>query len=119
MSVKENPDREKIVNVYFVYDLNVWPKNPISNFKFKNCLFGATSVVINSNKWQYKHNGYEIIFDSAGSWSFDNDTTRNVITFVVDNSSLPHAHNCKSNFLVLGERPTSGINERVGSAEKF
>ena len=30
--------------------------------------------------------GYEIIFDSAGSWSFDNDTASNVIIFEVDNS---------------------------------
>ena len=37
------------------------------------------------------YSGYGIIFDSAGSWSFDNDIARNVITFDVDNSSLSHA----------------------------
>ena len=35
----------KIVNIYTVYDLDAWPGNPTNNFKFKNCLFGATSVV--------------------------------------------------------------------------
>ena len=42
-----NPSHDsacKILNVYVVYDLDAWPKNPTSNFKFKNCLFGATSV---------------------------------------------------------------------------
>ena len=34
--------------------------------------------------------------------SFDNDTTRNVIIFDVDNSSSSHGHNRRNNFLVLG-----------------
>ena len=35
----------KIVNVYNVYDLAAWPRNPANKFKFKNCLFGATVIV--------------------------------------------------------------------------
>ena len=35
----------KIVNAYIVYDLDAWPINPTNNFKFKNCLFRAISVV--------------------------------------------------------------------------
>ena len=35
----------KIINVYIVYDLAVWPRNPDNNFKFKNCSFGASNVV--------------------------------------------------------------------------
>ena len=35
----------KIANVYIVYDLDVWPRNPTNNFKFKNRLFGPASVV--------------------------------------------------------------------------
>ena len=27
----------KIVNVYIVFELAAWPKNPTNNFKFKNC----------------------------------------------------------------------------------
>ena len=109
---------KKIVNVYIVFDLDVWPKNLTSSFKFKNSWFLATSVAKNSNKWKHKHNGCEITFDSAGSWSFDNDATRNVITFGVHNNSLSHAHNCKNNFLVLVEGSKSGINGRFGLAEK-
>ena len=33
------------------------------------------------------HIGYGITFDSAGWWSFDNGSARNVIIFGVDNSS--------------------------------
>ena len=84
----------KIVNVYIVYDLDAWSRNPTNNLKFKNCLFGATSIVK----------------------SFDNDTARNV--FGVDNTSSFHADNCKNIFLVLGEGPILGINGSFGSPEK-
>ena len=52
------------------------------------------------------YSGYGITFDSAGSWSFDNDAARNVIIVGVDSSSSSHADNGKNNFLVLGEDPT-------------
>ena len=84
----------KIVNVYIVYDLDAWSRNPTNNLKFKNCLFGATSIVK----------------------SFHNDTARNV--FGVDNTSSFHADNCKNIFLVLGEGPILGINGSFGSPEK-
>ena len=96
----------KIVNVYYVNDLDAWPRNPTNNFKFKNCLFGATNIVKNSDKEKYVYSGYGITVDTAGSWSFDNDFARNVIIFGVDNSSSSHSDNCKNNFLILGEGPT-------------
>ena len=106
------------VNVYIVYDLDALPRNPTNNFKFKNCLFGATSVVKNSDKEKYKYSSYGITFDSAGSWSFGNDIARNVIIFSVDNSSSSNDDNRKNNFLVLGKGPTFRINGRFGSHEK-
>ena len=75
-----------IVNVYFVYDLDAWSTNPTNNFKFKNCLFGASNIAKN-NKEKYVYSGYIITFDSAGSWSLDNNFEKNVIIFGVDNSS--------------------------------
>ena len=47
---QQNNYLTKIVNVYIVYDLDVWPRNPTNNFNFKNCLFGATSIAKNSDK---------------------------------------------------------------------
>ena len=76
----------KLVNVYIVYDLDSWPRNPTNNSKFKKCLPGATSIVKSSDKEKHLYSGYGIILDSAGSWSFDNNAARNVITFGVDNS---------------------------------
>ena len=108
----------KIVNVYIVYDVDAWPRNPTNNFKFKNWLFGATNIVKNSDKEKYVYSGYGITFDSAGSWSFGNDFARNVISFGVDNSLSSQADNRKNNFLILGEGPTYGINKSFGSPEK-
>ena len=44
-----------------------WQRHSTKNFNFKNCLFGATSVVKNSGKETNVYSGYEITFDSAGS----------------------------------------------------
>ena len=63
----------KIVNLYIVYDLYAWPRNPTTNFKCKNCLFGTANIVKDSDKENYLFSGYGVTFDTEGSWSFDND----------------------------------------------
>ena len=40
LAVEQNNYLTKIVNVYIAYDLAAWPRNPINNFKCKNCLLG-------------------------------------------------------------------------------
>ena len=75
-----------ILNIYIVYDLDVWPRNPTNNSKFKNCLFGATNIVKNSDKEKHGYSGYRTMFDSTGSWSFDNDFSRNSLIFGVNDS---------------------------------
>ena len=47
---------------------------------------------------------------------FSNAFARNVVIFGVDNSSSYHTNNWKLNFLILGERPTDGVNEITGAA---
>ena len=116
--MEQNNYLSRFVNFKIVYDLNVWPRNATNNLKSKNCLFGATNMIKNSDKEKYVYSGYRITFDSANSWSFDNDLARNVITFGVDNSSSSHSDNRKNNFLILGNRPTYGINGSFGSPEK-
>ena len=66
LAVEQNNYLTKIVNVYIVYDLYAWPRNPTRNFKFQNCLFGATSTVKYSDKEKYVYSGCGITFDSAG-----------------------------------------------------
>ena len=42
--VEQNKYVTKIVNAYIVYESDTWPKNPLNNFKLKNCLFGAKNI---------------------------------------------------------------------------
>ena len=61
----------KIENVYVLYNLDAWPRNPTYNFKFQNCLFEATSIVKNSDKEKYVYSGYGITYDSVDLWNSD------------------------------------------------
>ena len=104
LAAEQNNYLSEIVNVCIVYDLDTWPRNPNNNSKFKNCLFGKSSIVKNSNKEKYVYSGYGIKFDSASSWSFDSDTVRSIINFSFDNSSSSHSDNRKNNFFLVHER---------------
>ena len=87
---------KKIVNVYIVYDLDAWPRNPSNNFTFKNCLFEATDVVKSSDTEKYVCSGYGTTFDSAGSWNFVNEFARKDLIFGEDNTSSCHSNNHKN-----------------------
>ena len=84
----------------------------------KDCLFGTTSIIKNSDKEKYVYSVYGIVFDGKGEWSFDYGTARNVIIFGVDNASSSHSDNRKNIFLILGEGPNFRINGSFGSREK-
>ena len=49
LAAEQNNYLTKVVNAYVVYHLDAWPRNPTKTFKFKNGLFGATSVIKNSD----------------------------------------------------------------------
>ena len=57
LAVQRNNYLTKTVNIYIVYDLDAWPRNPTNDFKFMNCLFGATNIVKNSDKEKYVYSG--------------------------------------------------------------
>ena len=115
LAVEENNYLTKIVNIYIIYDLDAWARDPSNYVKFKNWLLASASVVNDSDQDKYVYSGYGITFDSADLRSFDNDSARNVIIFDDDNSWLYHADNCKNNFVLLSEIPTFGINESFRS----
>ena len=108
----------KVVSAYIVYELDTWPRNLTNSFKFKNCLFGATNIVRNSDTEKCVYSGYGITFNIAGSWSFDSDIARNFIISGVNNSSSCHSDSRKNKFLISDEGPNSGINRSFGSPEK-
>ena len=92
-AAEQNNYLSKLVDVQIVNDLDAEAKNPTKNFKFKKCLFGATSLVQNSDQERQWYKGHGIIFDSPEEWSFDNSTDRNAIDFGVDNNSSSVSEN--------------------------
>ena len=81
-------------------------------------MFSFTNVLKDTVKENYVYSCYGIAFDGKGSWSFNDDFARNVIIFEIDNSSLSHTDNLKNDFLILGERDSSGIKESLGVPAK-
>ena len=110
---KKNNYASRIVNVYIVYDLDNWPKNPLIIF----CLFGGTNIVNNNHKEKYVYSGCGTAFEGKGGWKFGSDFARNFVLLGVDNSSSSHTDNIKNGFLILGEGDTFGINERFGAPD--
>ena len=53
LALEQNDYASKNINIYIVYDLGGWARNPTNNFEFKVDLYGATSVVNNSDKEKY------------------------------------------------------------------
>ena len=98
-----------ILSLYIVYQLKNCPRNPTNNFHLKNCLFGTLKLVRNAIKSKFTYNGRGIAFE--GLRSFGTDFASNIVT-------LFHTNNKNYNFLVLGERPTDGINGSIGAAER-
>ena len=91
--VEQNNYTSKIINVYIVYDIGTWPKNPLNNFTLKNCLLGATNRVKNNNKEKCVYSGYGISFDGTGERSSHNKSTRNFTILSVDNNLESHTDN--------------------------
>ena len=98
----------KAVNIYIVYELNA------SGFDtdeptLKYSLFGALTLIKNSDIDKNRYSGYGIGFDSRGSFPFPGgEFGSNVITFGVDMSSSVHVDNRKKYILIFGSGPTQG-----------
>ena len=103
LAIEQSNYASKILNIYSAYDLDAGPKVRLRNFVIKPCLFGATSIVKNSDKEKWVYSAYGIAFDGKVEWSFVNDYARNVTIFGVESSPSSHADNLKNNILVLGE----------------
>ena len=68
---------------------------------------------------QYKYSGYGTGFDRKGMFSVGNGFGRNCIIFGVDMSSSVHVDNKKKDILILGDRPTLGLDGATLTAEKL
>ena len=79
-----------MLNIYVVYEINLWPFNVGKDFALGNSLFGAVKLTKNTDLDKYKYFGYGIGFDARGRYSLSDGSGfgENVIIFGDDMSSL-------------------------------
>ena len=107
---------EDIVNIYIVYEIT----NNYSEIDYptlENGLFGSVKLTKNADINKYGYSGYGIGFDRNTSFSVDNEIGKNVI-FGVDMSLSTKIDNSEKDVLILGIRPTQGL-ENMLSTEKM
>ena len=85
------------MNIYIVYEINLWPFTVGEDFILGNSLFGDIKLTPNTDPNKHKYSGYGIGFDASGSSSLSNGNGfgKNVIIFVTDMSSSVHIGNKK------------------------
>ena len=93
-----------MVNLYIVYELNMWSQDLNAEFTLKHCLFENVSITTNTDTNKYSYSRCGIGFDSCLLISLLNDWCKNVIIFGVDISSSVHANNKDILILDKGEK---------------
>ena len=108
----------KIVNIYIVYEFGASSSHN-NHPTLKNCLFSAVTLTKNADIDKYGYSGYGIGFDRRATFSFPGGGFgQKILTFGVDMSFSEHIDNKKKDILVLGKRPTQGL-EHTLTAEKM
>ena len=83
-----------------------------------NCLFGSVKLTKNADLDKYKYSSYGIGFDSRLVILLtDGSFGKNVIIFGADMSSSVHIDNKNKYILILGEKPTQGLDDSTLTAE--
>ena len=80
---------KKMVNIYFVYEINLWPFNVDKYFALGNSFFRTNKLTENADTGRYKYSGNGVGFDARGSFSLSDGSGfgKNIIIFGADMSS--------------------------------
>ena len=83
-----------MVNVYNIYEINLWSFKHNSNLTPGNSLFGTVKLVKNTDADKYKHSGCGIGFDIHGSFSLSDGSRfgKTVTIFCAGMTSYGHAY---------------------------
>ena len=108
----------KIVNIYIVYEINLWDRGYADYPILENSLFAAVRLVKNANIEKYKYSGYGYGFDRRGTVLVANELGKNVMIFGVDMGSFVYVDIKKKDILNLGEGPTQWLDDITLTAKK-
>ena len=97
----------KIINIYIVYEINLWNYVYSFNLTLGNSLFGDVKLIKNTDIDKYNYSGYSTGFDMKGTFRFPAiGFGRNAIIFGADMDSSIHSSNKKKYILIIGKSPT-------------
>ena len=97
----------KIINIYIVYEVNLWNYVYSFNLTLGNSLLGVVKLIKNADIDKYSYSGYSIGFDMKGTFRFPTiGFGRNAIIFGADMDSSIHSSNKKKYILIIGKSPT-------------
>ena len=110
-----------MINIYFVYETNLYDRGYDNYQVLKNSLFGAFKLVKDANIDKYKYSWCRIGIDGRGTFSVGNEFGRNVMwvwVFLYMWVFLYILIKRKKDILILGEGPTQGLDDVTLIAEK-
>ena len=108
----------KTVNIYIVYEINLWDCGYNGYPTLENSLFGAVKLVKIASIDKFKYSGYGIEFNRRGTFPVGNGFGKNVIVFGADMCSSVYTDNKKKN-LILGNCPTQESDDTALTAEEI
>ena len=104
-----------MVNLYIVYELNMWSQDLNAEFTLKDYFFRNVRITKNADSIKYSYSGCGIRFDSRSLISLPNDWGKNAIIFGADMSSSVHTNN--KDILILDKGETKGLDNTTLTAE--
>ena len=109
-----------MVNFFIVYELDSWPLDLETDFTLGGCLFEGAKLSKNADPDKYLCSGYGVGFDTRGEYSLpDGSVCKNDIIFGVDMSSYAYIDNKGKDILILGKRPTQGLNHTLTAETQY
>ena len=105
-----------VVNLFIVYELNMWSQDLNAEFTLKNCLLENVVITKNANPNKYSYSRFGIRFDSRSLVSLPNNWGKNAIIYEADMSSSVQANNKNKDILILGKGETKGLDNATLTA---
>ena len=111
---------KNVINLFVVYELDIWSKDLCPDFTLKNCLFESVKLTKNSDPDKYSYSGYNMGFDSRSKLSLrDGSMDKNAIIFGADMNPSVHIDNTVKDTLIFGEGPTQGLDDTTLTYVKY
>ena len=100
-----------VVNLYIVYELNVWSQDLNAELTLRDCMFGNVQITINADPDKYYYSGYGIGFDCYSLFFIPNFNRGKYAIILGDYiSSSVRTDNKNKDILVLGKGTTRGLD---------